>query len=771
MGTSGSVELLGSAFYHADNIIASRGSVSTTSRISCDMAKNLVTSEAIKTSIDFLPMEIKDVYSTTVDFSINQDVGFDFNFLNAGVINAFHVIGTLEESNVFCGGLPAGTQSFQNSLIAFLKLPNNATGYIKDVESCNMVLGKVCAPLFSAAKNIKRRFLSQNLIPEKNYSSYKLGSVSGTFGACRIQNTLSKNLQFLDVLKNKTNPLNFIPSNAVDSWPTIDTNPPSILSCPECQIIVPPGSSNVLIPKSNPYGEVYWGSISPELSGSITEPQTTSTNENLDLTAENLLAYGDPHIFSLSGIPYNTNEVGDFYLFRLRGPLNGSKICSATKLLSGEELDLAKELESYDEISQDFIGAQIRFLPGVWSPEMSLPVALGVKLGDEKVEFLQSSNGSRYDVRVLVNGLEYDTTIALKRINIMSLTLDNSAFVITSKYFKIKWTPSSVTVSLSNFITNSGSNYPGCMIRTDGLAGLRNGDILDDYNLRSRFGVYVTLSSNETEMKEFVNSWRVFKNESVISNWLPMYSDNSTKSYSLKMIDGLDGNDEYFNALHKCRSYFDLELSYQIGLLDDGCWNPILYRLRALKPSLSRGCAYDIWVTNSSYATINFLRQIKQLKLAEPIACLAPLAVLAQNQIITQNKSFSLKVFHTGMPNTNIASGYEFDMGAWVNGTIDMMSNLSVSNANGSVQMNFKKKGTYLVKVAGYYKPYKVNYVYYYFDTGSLQVQPGMNEKVFWVTYNGTQDNGDGEGNFNLKLILERFWQILVLGLIILVGV
>jgi hypothetical protein len=96
------------------------------------------------------------------------------------------------------------------------------------------------------------------------------------------------------------------------------------------------------------------------------------------------------------------------------------------------------------------------------------------------VEILQLLNDPHFDVKILVNGREYDNSTVLSSFKIKNLKATDlmghsgTSMIISSKYFTIKWSPFSVSVSLASFITNTGRYGNGCAIRTEGLVVVGN---------------------------------------------------------------------------------------------------------------------------------------------------------------------------------------------------------------------------------------------------------------------------------------------------------
>jgi len=272
-------------------------------------------------------------------------------------------------------------------------------------------------------------------------------------------------------------------------------------------------------------------------------------------------------------------------------------------------------------------------------------------------------------------------------------------------------------------------------------------------------------------IKEYVNSWRVWGNESIISNWLPMYSDNNTKAYEPKKLNNLDLNDtsRLTHSEEMCQMVYDLVLEDQMKLLENYCWNEKLRKLKLLSRFLLNGCTYDYWLTQENNILLNFYRQLNLLKLKEPIACLSPLLVIGQMEINTTNNTLDLKVFESNISDTVLRSfpTIDFDMDGQTNSSISNLE-LNLFHTNGSMQLNFKKTGNYLIKIGGTFKPFngKLNV---FDDYGGVVNQPGITHTEVLVRFTGKDINGGS--SFNTRLLVGKCLQILIGSLFILIGI
>ena len=157
----------------------------------------------------------------------------------------------------------------------------------------------------------------------------------------------------------------------------------------------------------------------------------------MDISA---LAFGEPHIITFGGEQLLINEVGDFYLVEMIPPVAGVDHCVSMNYLSPDSTQLAAKLEalSSGKVMKTF-GAQIRFLPGIWAPAMTMSVALGlsllslsltfflsllslslysfisllyiyfigvvgVQIDDNVIEVHQLLNAPQYDIEIFLNG-------------------------------------------------------------------------------------------------------------------------------------------------------------------------------------------------------------------------------------------------------------------------------------------------------------------------------------------------------------------------------
>ena len=744
------------------NLINSRGSVSSLARMIYNIPKGLASGDVDKTLIDFLPGEAGRVSDAAIEISTTQKVSADFHFVEAGFTNSFSARAEMKKSSEFCGGASEASQTVSQSLSFFVNVPYIGTERIV-LDNCERVLGRVCASPFGN-KVSKRRFLAQksNSINAKGIGKVGSGQKSGS---CRIINAVSGFLQFLDCLKHKNSPKidSEMPERAISDWSQRNDGKPIYFTpCKDCTFIVPPMDFDILS-YGFPYDNIHsvkWGSISAGLDYSLSDEDNDDDDA---LSPFSALAFGEPHILTFPGYPILANEIGDFYLLRLGAPMMPGDYCQSQGFLNREEWGLAKELESFASISPDFIGAQIRFLPGAWAPEMTMSVALALKLGEEKVEVLQMLNDPHFDVKVMVNGREYDNSTILSRFKITKLKGndllgDAGSFMISNKYFTVKWSPFSVSVSLSSFLTNTGRFGDGCAIRTEGIVGG-----WESQRLRYRFGNEVDEQNLDSKIiKEYVNSWRVWKNESIISNWLPMYSDNSTKSFDPKKADLGNGTNE-------CQIIYDLVLKNQMRLFESNCWNLKLKKLKSISKFLMEGCLYDYSVTNSENVILNFYKQLSLLKLKEPIACMSPLSILGQMEINATSPILDLKVF---MPNVSESfvknfPNIIFDMDGLTNGSNSDL-NLNVFKTNGSIQMNFKKTGNYSIKFGGMFKDIATNMSI--FDSfGQFAYKPGMSQNEILVRYLGTENTDDG--SFKTKLEIQTILMTLIAGFLLLFGI
>ena len=123
-----------------------------------------------------------------------------------------------------------------------------------------------------------------------------------------------------------------------------------------------------------------------------------------------------------------------------------------------------------------------------------------------------------FDIQIFLNGANFNEfNINLTDIKITKFLVDNPVgkwgCKVTTKWFQMSWTPFSLQVSVRERIIQTGRSGSACAIDTLGMLGswatgsvvLRNGaDFLNESKL--------------------ANSWRVRKDEALISDWIPIYS-------------------------------------------------------------------------------------------------------------------------------------------------------------------------------------------------------------------------------------------------------
>ena len=670
----------------------SRGSLSSLARMTYNIPKGLITGEADKTVMDFLPAEAGKISDASIEISINQHIGINLHFIKAGFNLKHFAKAEMKKSSDFCGGSSEASQTVGQSLDLYIDIPYVGT-YTQNIDDCQRVLGRVCASPFGN-KSDKRRRLSNS----ERKSDISILSVGEKSGSCRIVNAISSFLQFLDCFKaNNKNSIDYMPLNAVFDWEH-KSDSFYFVPCQDCQFIIPPFDYNFKIQDgSNDQLNRIWGSIGPHEE----EDEDEDYEQEFDLSSIRAAAFGEPHIITFSGDSILANEVGDFYLIKFEAPYLSSDYCKEMGSLNEEQRGLGKELESYNS-SEEFMGAQIRFLPGAWSTEMTMSVALGVKFRNEEVEILQLLNEPHFDVKILVNRIEYQNDTILTGLKIRKLTEtllkgDSGSYVITSKYFSIIWSPFTVSISLSSFITNTGRNGNGCAIKTEGLMGS-----WETQTLRYRFGNEVNGVLDPATIKNFVNSWRVTQNESIISNWLPLYSDNNTKSFDPPVLDL--NNLAYLETKKECSKIgYDI-LGKQLDLLNKSCLNIKLNKLNNMTNSFIEGCAYDYWVTKKRIFLDNLRKHLTLIKLHEPIACFAPLKLLFQKEINTTINNFYLKIFDSNITKELLSIEKEllFKMEYWLENKSNIIVNLF--DNYGSLFIDLKKAGEYYVKIGGVFK-------------------------------------------------------------------
>lgn len=294
-------------------------------------------------------------------------------------------------------------------------------------------------------------------------------------------------------------------------------------------------------------------------------------------------------------------------------------------------------------------GAQIRFLPGAWAPQMTMSVALCIQVDDNIIEIHQLLNAPNYDIEIIVNGVATPVTngtvsaaqISISRFKTKQLIGLSGGVNIDSPWFRIRWTPFSVSIALKGTITRENmGGRPGCLLDTEGLVGSW---VTSPYLFYRDHKPVTEDLSVPGNLRTFANSWRVPVNETIISKWLPIYSSNNSLSQGdVKEVDPTDKG--YIDAKKNCSDVVHRDLGDLLKLLDVGCKNKELQALKDATLPMIDGCAYDAWVSNKDVFYELLSSTLNGMRLAAPIYCSTPPFIYAGESEFTLQVNEPLKL-------------------------------------------------------------------------------------------------------------------------------
>eukprot|EP00759_Apiculatamorpha_spiralis_P048980 PhF_6_TR44156/c0_g1_i4/m.67591 len=434
--------------------------------------------------------------------------------------------------------------------------------------------------------------------------------------------------------------------------------------CTGCSWVVPPG--DIVLDFHGGGSSSGGGSVDWKLPNAVSFKKGESDEED-NLVA---LAYGEPHISPFrGGGSLLVNEVGDFHLFRM-GVHNTSEACSTMDLIT---------------LVNAFEGVQIRFLPGVWAPQFTMSVSLGMRFAGDTLEIRQNMDPAYTTTTVLNGVVTNDTSTAFvsvqRLLDAEQLAGSGGVIQVQTPLFTLQWSPFSVAIALDPFVTQSGCKH----VYSEGLVGDK--DVLMFRNTTQTLTDY-----SPEQVKAFAMSWMVQPSDrSFLSGWMPDVSSDVVVTPNASCFKNRTNSTENLwsnlNAT-MCWSAIEKFIQPYQALYSTNCSSKKLaYFITVQLPQLLYDCDFDCCATNTCPPFASALqRMIPAVAPPLPLTCDSPL-------FLSYEKEFRIPV-------SSVASMFLIGEFSTSNTTAAYHVRLPANVPPSQIQVDFTKEGLLVLQAS-----------------------------------------------------------------------